>query len=71
MNEEDKLKLLYDNGLWWLFLGSLVTADMKEEDKEKAKSILEELVEDIPNSSLPEDVKEKSLELCKKGLTLY
>lgn len=68
--EEDKIKLLFDNGLWWMFLGSLISADIEEEDKNKAKEILKELIQDIPKSDIPEDIKEKSLEICNKGLNL-
>ena len=68
--ENDKLKFLYDSGLWWMFLGSLVSADVKDEDKGKAKELLEELIADIPKSNLPEDVKEKSLEFCTNGLEI-
>ena len=67
--KEDKIKFLYDNGFWWLFLGSLVSADNEKSDEEK-KSLLEKLIKDIPESNIPEDIKEKSLEYCKKGLNL-
>lgn len=65
--KEDKIKFLYDNGFWWMLLGSLVSADNERDDR---KPFLEKLIEDIPNSDIPEDVKEKSLEFCKRGLDL-
>lgn len=66
----ETIKKLYDAGIWWLFLGSLVSADLEEGDRGKALDLLKELIIDIPNSDLPEDVKERSLEICTSGIEI-
>ena len=58
------IEALYANDMMWMILGSLISADIliTKEDYENSIEILNDLVELIPNTNIPEESKEKYLE---------
>lgn len=63
------IKGLWDNNMWYLYLGSLISSDtlVSIEDCDKSMSQVLELREAIPKSELPEEEKIKALELLDKA----
>lgn len=63
------IKGLWDNNMWYLYLGSLISSDtlVSPEDCDKAMSQVLELRGAIPKSELPEEEKIKALELLDKA----
>jgi len=57
----DIIESFHSNGMMWMILGSLISADtlLTNEDYENSIEILSEFVDIIPNTNIPEDVKEK------------
>ena len=68
----DIIESFHSNGMMWMILGSLISADtlLTNEDYENSIEILSEFVDIIPNTNIPEDVKEKYLEKSIQGLDL-
>ena len=68
----DIIESFHSNGMMWMILGSLISADtlLTNEDYENSIEILSEFVNIIPNTNIPEDVKEKYLEKSIQGLNL-
>lgn len=68
----DIIESFHSNGMMWMILGSLISADtlLTSEDYENSIEILSEFVDIIPNTNIPEDVKEKYLEKSIQGLDL-
>ena len=58
------IEALHTNDMMWMILGSLISADtlITKEDYENSIEILNDLVELIPNTNIPEESKEKYLE---------
>ena len=68
----DIIESFHSNGMMWMILGSLISADtlLTSEDYENSIEILSEFVDIIPNTNISEDVKEKYLEKSIQGLDL-
>lgn len=68
----DIIESFHSNGMMWMILGSLISADtlLTSEDYENSIEILSEFVDIIPSTNIPEDVKEKYLEKSIQGLDL-
>lgn len=68
----DIIESFHSNGMMWMILGSLISADtlLTCEDYENSIEILSEFVDTIPNTNIPEDVKEKYLEKSIQCLDL-
>ena len=68
----DIIESFHSNGMMWMILGSLISADtlLTSEDYENSIEILSEFVDIIPNTNISEDIKEKYLEKSIQGLDL-
>ena len=66
------LNKLKENGMIWLYLGSLISADslLCPEDCERAIKLLNDTINAIPETDFTDEDKEKILEHCRNGIEI-
>ncbi len=66
------LNKLKENGLIWLYLVSLISADnlLCPEDCDRAINLLNETIKAIPETNFTDEEKEKILKRCNNGLEI-
>lgn len=66
------LNKLKENGMIWLYLGSLISADslLCPEDCDRAIKLLNDTINAIPETDFTDEDKEKILEHCRNGIEI-
>jgi len=66
------LNKLKENGLIWLYLGSLISSDnlLCPDDCDRTISLLNDTINAIPETDFTDEDKEKILEYCRNGIEI-
>lgn len=66
------LNALKENGMIWLYLGSLISADslLCPDDCDRVIKLLNDTINAIPETDFTDEDKEKILEYCKNGIEI-
>ena len=69
---EEKLEMFHKDGMMFLILGCLISADnlINVDSCEKALAELKRVKEALPNTNIEEEAKKKYEELMNKGLEI-
>ena len=70
--DKEKLEVIYQSGMWYLFLVSLISSDtlVDIESCEQSLFTINSTLTALPEANIPEEEKTKAVEMLQKGIKI-